>query len=98
MLSWLWSVIFFSFSLIFVLYSVSLTKLLTFTILFSTTLREILVANLVLTGVLPLISFILALTVVLVAKLLILGILSSTFSYLSIIYIFSNNTIFYYLT
>ena len=55
------------------------TKLLTLGILYSTALRAVLVAKLVILGILPLTSFILALRVVLVAKLVISGILSSMF-------------------
>ena len=51
-----------------------MTKLLTLGILFSTALRAIVVAKLVIFGILPLNSFILALRVVLVAKLVLLGI------------------------
>ena len=63
---------FFSISLI-------LINLLTLGILFSTAVRAVLVAKLVMFGIFPLTSFILALRGVLVAKLLISGILSSTF-------------------
>ena len=51
----------FSISLIFVLLSVFLTKLLTFGILFSTAVKTIVVANLVILSILFLTSFILAL-------------------------------------
>ena len=54
-----------------------LTKLLTFGILFSTAVRAVVVAKLVILGISPLTWFILALTVVLVAILVISGILSS---------------------
>ena len=50
-LSLVWSVIFFSISLIFVLYSVFSTKLLTLGILFSTAWRAVLVAKLVILGI-----------------------------------------------
>ena len=50
------------------LYSVFLTKLLTIGTLFSTVIRAAVVAKLVILGILPLTSFILALRVVLVAK------------------------------
>ena len=65
-------------------------------ILFSTALRAVLVAKLVILGISPLTSLFLALRVVLVAKLVILGILSSLFfiHLYSIIYIFFNNIIF----
>ena len=55
-LSWSWSVIFFSISLIFVLYSFFLTKLLTIGILFSTAVRAVVVAKLVVLDTLPLTS------------------------------------------
>ena len=64
------------------------TKLLPLGILFSTTLRAVLVAKLVIPGISPLTSFILALREALVAKLVRSGILSSIFFYLSIMYIF----------
>ena len=64
---------FFSISLIFVLLSDILTKLLTLGILFSTAVRAVVVAKLVILGILPLTSFILALRGVFVAKLVILG-------------------------
>ena len=54
-----------------------LTRLLTLGISFSTTVRAVVVAKLVILGISPLISFILALRVVLVAKLVISEILSS---------------------
>ena len=71
-----WSVIIlFSVSQIFVLWSGFLTKLLTLGILFSTPVRAVVVAKLVILGILFLTSFILALkAVVIVAKLVILGI------------------------
>ena len=53
-----------------------LTKLLTLGILFSTALRVVL-ARLVILGISPLTSFILALRVVLIAKLVMSGLLSS---------------------
>ena len=53
-------------------------------------MREALVAKLVILGISPLTSFILALTVVLVAKLVISGIIFNIF-YLSIVYIFFND-------
>ena len=56
-----------------------LTKLITLGILFSTAVRALVVAKLVILGISPLTSFILALRVVLVAKLVISGILSSMF-------------------
>ena len=77
-----------------------LTKLLTLGILFSTLVRPIVVGKLgirYILGILPLSSFILALRVVLVAKLVMSGILSLILLYLSIIYIFFNDIIFYYI-
>ena len=58
-----------------------LTKLLTLGILFSTAVRAVVVAKLVILGILPLTSFILALRGVFVAKLVILGasLLTSSF-------------------
>ena len=56
-----------------------MTKLLTLGILFSTAVRALVVAKLVMLGISPLTLFILALTVVLVAKLIISGILSSIY-------------------
>ena len=70
-----------------------LTKLLTLGFLLSITLRETLVAKLVILGISTLTSFILALRVVLVAKFVILGILYSIF-YVSITWIFFNNIFF----
>ena len=63
----------------FVLWSVFLTKLLKLANLFSTTVIELVVANLVMLHISPLASFVLTLRVVLVAKLIISGILSSIF-------------------
>ena len=56
-----------------------LTKLLTLGILFSTALREVLVAKLVILGISPVTLIALTLRVVLLAKLAISGILSSIF-------------------
>ena len=61
-----------------------MTKLLTLGILFSTAVRAVLVAKLVISGISPLTSFVLALRVVLVAKLVISGILSSIFFILAL--------------
>ena len=55
------------------------TKLLTLGILFSTALREVLVAKLVILGISPVTLIVLTLRVVLLAKLVISGILSSIF-------------------
>ena len=55
------------------------TKLLTLGILFSTALRAVLVARLVILGISPLTLFILALRAVLIAMIIILGILSSIY-------------------
>ena len=60
------------------------TKLLTLDVLFSTEVRAIVVAKLVMLGTSFLTSFILAWTVVLVAKFVIPGILSSIFLILSL--------------
>ena len=59
-LSWSWSVIFFSISLIFELKSVFLIKLLTFGISFSTAVKALVVVKLVISGISPLTSFMLA--------------------------------------
>ena len=88
----------FSISLTFVLQTGFSTKLLTLGIVFSRAVRAVVVAKLVILGISLLTSFILALRVVLVTKLVISGVLSSIFFYLSIIYIFFNNIIFYYIT
>ena len=58
------------------LWSVLLTKLLTLGILFSTAVKAVVVAKLVMFGISPLTSFILALRIVLIAKLVISGSLS----------------------
>ena len=72
-LSWSWSVvIFISISVVFVLYSGFLTKLLS--ILFSAAVGAVVVAKLVMLGILFFISFILALRAVVVSKLVILDI------------------------
>ena len=60
-------------------YSSFFTKLLTLGILFSTAVRALVAAKLVILGISPLTSFILALREALVARLLIWGILSSIF-------------------
>ena len=59
-------------------------KLLTLHILFSTVVRAVVVANLVILGILPLTLFILALRETLVAKLVISGISSSIFLILAL--------------
>ena len=64
-----------------------MTRLLTLGTLFSTVVRAAVVANLVILGLSPLTSFILALRVVLVDKLAISGILSTIFFTLAL-YIF----------
>ena len=61
-----------------------MTKLLTLGILFSTTVKAVVVAKLVILGISPLTSFILALREALVAKLVISGILSSIFLILAL--------------
>ena len=71
-----------------------LTKLLTLGILFSTVVRAVLVAKLLLLSIFPLTSFILALRVVLVTKLVILGILSSIFLTLALYSVFLTTSFF----
>ena len=61
-----------------------MTKLLTLGILFSTAVRAVVVAKLVILGISPLTSFILVLRVVLVAKLVISGFSSSIFLMLTL--------------
>ena len=61
-----------------------LTKLLTLGILFSTAVKELVVAKLLILGISHLTSFILSIRVVLVAMLLISGILSSVFFILAL--------------
>ena len=61
-----------------------MTKLLTLGILYSTAVRGVVVAKLVILGISPLTSFILALREALVAKLVISGILSSIFLILAL--------------
>ena len=56
-----------------------MTELLTLSILFSTAVRAVVVAKLVILGISLLTSFILTLRVILVAKLVVSGILSSMF-------------------
>ena len=68
----------------FVLWSVSLTKLLILGILVSTALRAVAVAKLLIPGISILTSFILPLKVVLVTKLAISGILSLIFLILAL--------------
>ena len=67
--SWSWSVvILISISLIFVLWSDFLTKLLTSGTLFSTAVRPVVIATLVISGISSLTPFVLALREALVAK------------------------------
>ena len=73
-LSWSWSVILFSVSLIFVLYSAFWIKLLTLGILFSTAVKGVVVAKLAVLGVSTLTSFIFALRTAAVSLLVISGI------------------------
>ena len=61
-----------------------LTKLLTLGVIFSTTVRIVVVAKLVIFGISPLASFILALRAVLAAKLVKSSILSSIFLILAL--------------
>ena len=84
LLLWSWSAIFFSISLIFVLYSVFLTRLITFGILFSTVVRAAVAPRLVILAISPLTSFILALRQALAATLVISGILYSIFLILAL--------------
>ena len=65
------------------------SKLTTVGLLFSTGVRAAIIAKLVILGISPLISFILALTEVLVAKLVVSGILSSIFLVLALYTSFS---------
>ena len=65
-------------------YSQFLTRLLTSGTLFSTEVRAVVVAKLVILGILVLTSFVLALRVVLVPKLVMLDILSSVFFILTL--------------
>ena len=65
------------------------SKLTTVGLLFSTGVRAAIKAKLVILGISPLISFILALTEVLVAKLVVSGILSSIFLVLALYTSFS---------
>ena len=71
-----------------------LTKLLTLGVLFSTAARAVVVAKLVILGISPLNSFILALREALVAKLVISGILSSTFLILALYTYFLTTSFF----
>ena len=77
-LSWSWSVIFFFNFTNFCVVVSFLTKLLTLGILFSTAVRAVVITKLVILGILPLFTFILALKSVVVAnfKLVVSGILS----------------------
>ena len=98
-LSWPWSIeVLFSVSLIFVLQSVFLSKLLTLGTLFSTAVRAVVVGKLVISGISLLISVILRLREALVAKLVMSEILPSIFFYLSIKYNFFNDIKFCYIT
>ena len=71
-----------------------MTRLLTLGILFSTVVRAAVEVNLLILGISPLTSFILALSVVLVANLVISGILSSIFLILAL-YTFFLTTLFF---
>ena len=70
-------------------------RLLTLGISFSTAVRALVVATLVILGISPLTSFNLALRVVLVAKLVISGIFSSIFFILALYTSFFNDIAFY---
>ena len=87
-LSWLWSVSFFSLSVIFVSQPVFLTKLLVSGALFSTVLNAEVVARPVILGIYILTSLIFVLRLALVARLLISGILSSIFFIFSLYSVF----------
>ena len=71
-----------------------MTRLLTLGILFSTVVRAAVEVNLLILGISPLTSFILALSVVLVANLVMSGILSSIFLILAL-YTFFLTTLFF---
>ena len=71
-----------------------LTKLLTLRILFSTAVRAVIVAKLIILRISFLISFTLALRVVLVATLVITGILSSVFMILALYTSFLKSSFF----
>ena len=90
-LSWLWIVIFVFHFINFGVLVSFFTKLLTLGLLFSTALRAVLVAKLVILGISPSTSSILASRVVLVTKLVMPGILSSVFFILAL-YIYSSTT------
>ena len=75
-----------------------MTKLLTLAILFSTAVRAVVVANLVILGILLLTSFLLALRAAIVAKLVISDILSSIFLILALYASFLRTSFFYYIT
>ena len=79
-------------------YSSFFTKLLTLGILFSTAVRALVAATLVILGISPLTSIILALRVVLAANLVILGILPSIFFILALYTSFLTTSFFYYIT
>ena len=90
------SIIFFNLTIFCVIF-IFFTKLLTLGILFSTAVRAVILANLVILGISTLTSSILVLRVLLVAKLEIPGILSSIFLILAL-FTFFYNIIFYYIT
>ena len=71
-----------------------LTRLLTSDILFSTAVRAVLIAKIVILGIWALTSFILVLRIALVAKLVISGILSSIFLILALYSVFLTTSFF----
>ena len=73
-----------------------LTRLLILGILFSTAVRVVVVAKLLILSIFDLTSFMLALRVVLLAKLVISSILTSMFLIFTFYYVFFNNINFYY--
>ena len=100
-LSWLWSVVFFSTSLILCHSHLFLTRLLTFGILFSAAVNAEVVAEPLIFSISILTSFNFVLRIVLVAKLEILGILSSIFLILELYSVFLTTsflaTLYFYL-
>ena len=73
-----------------------LTRLLILGISFSTAVRAVVVAKLLILGIFDLTSFMLALRVVLLGKLVISSILTSMFLIFTFYYVFFNNINFYY--
>ena len=73
-----------------------LTRLLILGISFSTAVRAVVVAKLLILGIFSLTSFMLVLRVVLLAKLVTSSILTSMFLIVALYYVFFNNINFYY--